>query len=239
MDGIWFKRDDEFKFAGVRGGKVRSCWYLAQGENGLVTAGSRSSPQVNIVASIAAEMRIPCRVHTPEGDPSSEVRRAVDKGAVLVQHKAGYNNVIIARAREDAKRLGWRNIPFGMECDEAVWQTRQQVENIPRDVMRLVVPCGSGMSLAGILHGLKDNDLHIPVLVVVVGSDPVKRLNRFAPADWCEQVEIVQAKEEYHNPAKGLHECSGIKLDPIYEAKTIPFLRGGDCLWVVGIRETA
>lgn len=47
--GFLVKRDDLFRVAGVRGGKVRSCWHLAQGAEGLVTAGSRSSPQVNIV----------------------------------------------------------------------------------------------------------------------------------------------------------------------------------------------
>ena len=43
---LWLKRDDLYSVAGVAGGKVRSCWALAQGARGLVTAGSRASPQV-------------------------------------------------------------------------------------------------------------------------------------------------------------------------------------------------
>jgi hypothetical protein len=124
---VWVKRDDLFSVAGVSGGKVRSCWHLAQGATGLVTAGSRSSPQVNIVAHIAKALGIPCRVHTPAGDLSPEVLSAQAAGAEVVQHKAGYNNVIIKRARDDAKAQGWREIPFGMECTEAVTQTRGQV----------------------------------------------------------------------------------------------------------------
>ena len=39
----WLKRDDQFCVGGVQGGKVRTCWKLAQGAKGLVTAGSISS----------------------------------------------------------------------------------------------------------------------------------------------------------------------------------------------------
>ena len=47
------KRDDLFEIAGVCGGKARTCWAMSQGAPGLVTAGSRSSPQANIVAHVA------------------------------------------------------------------------------------------------------------------------------------------------------------------------------------------
>jgi 1-aminocyclopropane-1-carboxylate deaminase/D-cysteine desulfhydrase-like pyridoxal-dependent ACC family enzyme len=141
---------------------------------GLVTAGSRSSPQVNIVAHIAKTLGIPCRVHTPAGELSPEVQAAVGAGAEVVQHKAGYNNVIIKRARDDAKARGWREIPFGMECTEAVTQTRGQVASIAEAVRagaikRVVMPVGSGMSLAGVLHGLRGHGLTVPVVGVVVG----------------------------------------------------------------------
>ena len=63
--GYYFKRDDLYRVAGVSGGKARTCWGLAQGAPGLVTAGSRHSPQVNIVAHIAQELGVPCRVHVP------------------------------------------------------------------------------------------------------------------------------------------------------------------------------
>jgi len=84
VDDYFLKRDDLFEVAGVRGGKARTCWSLAQGAVGLVTAGSRSSPQVNIVAHIARDLGIPCRVHTPEGEPSPEVADAVTCGAEWV-----------------------------------------------------------------------------------------------------------------------------------------------------------
>lgn len=235
---VWLKRDDLYEQAGVRGGKVRTCWQLAQGATGLVTAGSRSSPQANIVAHVAAALGIPCRVHTPEGALSPELVAAQAVGAEVVQHKAGYNSVIIARAREDAAARGWREIPFGMECQEAVEATAGQVANVPAEVGRIVVPVGSGMSLAGILHGLeRAGRTEVQVLGVVVGADPAKRLDRWAPAGWRERVELVPSGSDYHQPAS-ITTAWGLELDAHYEAKAAPWCEPGDLLWLVGIRAT-
>jgi len=234
---IWLKRDDLWMVAGVPGGKVRTCWHLAQGAQGLVTAGSRASPQVNIVAHIAQRLGVPCRAHVPSGALSPEVLSAQEAGAEIVQHKPGYNSVIVARARDDAAEHGWVEIPFGMECAEAVNQTRQQVRDFPVGVRRLVVPVGSGMSLAGILYGLKDQGITLPVLGVVVGAAPEKRLDKYAPADWREMVELVNAGIDYHTEVNA--SIGGVRLDPHYEAKCKPFLVSGDMLWIVGIRSTA
>jgi 1-aminocyclopropane-1-carboxylate deaminase/D-cysteine desulfhydrase-like pyridoxal-dependent ACC family enzyme len=236
--GLYVKREDTFEIAGVRGGKVRTCWALSQRAVGLCTAGSRSSPQVNIVAHIAKHLNIPCRVHTPQGELSPELISARDAGATIVQHKAGYNNVIIARAREDAKRLNWTNIPFGMECWEAVYQTRTQVKDIPKEVKRIVIPVGSGMSLAGLLNGLRiDLGSRIPVLGIKVGADPTERLRKYGPVgvDWL--VTLANSGLDYHAPAVTA-QLDSIRLDSHYEAKCLPFLQPGDLFWIVGIRET-
>lgn len=235
---VYLKRDDLFQIAGVRGGKVRTCWHLAQGAKGLVTAGSRSSPQVNIVAHIAREISIPCRVHTPTGALSPEVRQAQDCGAEVIQHKAGYNNVIIARAREDAARHGWTNIPFGMECSEAVRQTAAQflASELPPEIERIVVPVGSGMSLAGILAGMAKSGCALPVLGVLVGADPFDRLDRYAPG-WRNRCELVRSALAYDEPALK-RKLGDIPLDSIYEAKCLPMLRPHDLFWLIGLRAT-
>jgi DNA modification methylase len=238
--GPWkIKRDDLFEINGVRGGKVRTCWALANKATpqGLVTAGSRQSPQVNIVAHIAQHLGIHSAAFIPEGEFSTEIGNAAHAGAAIHQVKAGYNNVIIARARQHAKDTGWTEIPFGMECVEAVTQTRKQAANIPKDTKRIVMACGSGMSLAGVLWGLKDQGIKAHVQAVVVGADPTDRLERFAPKDWRETTEIIQPEEDYHRPAARTN-LEGLELDPIYEAKCLPYLRPGDLLWVVGIRQT-
>lgn len=234
---FWLKRDDLYEFAGVRGGKVRTCRALAAGAPGLVTAGSRASPQVNIVAHVARALGVPCRVHVPTGALAPEVAAAAECGAEIVRHSPGYNTVIIARAREDAAARGWREIPFGMECEEAVRQTAAQVGDWPDGVRRVVVPVGSGMSLAGVLAGLARAGRDMPVLGVAVGADPTKRLDRFAPG-WRSRCSLVRSRLDYHAAAP-VDRLGDVVLDPIYEAKCLPFLVAGDLLWCVGIRQTA
>lgn len=233
--GYLVKRDDLFTIDGGRGGKARTCLGLARGAAGLTSAGSRSSPQMNIVAGVARHLGIPAMLHTSEGAYTPEMAQAVQRGGQITQHKAGYNNVIYARARDDAKTRGWVEIPFGMECPEAITNTRRQVANIPTTVARIVVSVGSGMSLAGILWGLKDAGLSIPVLGVVVGADPRKRLAKYAPKDWANMVTLEDAGMDY-SASPDQTTLGQIKLDPIYEAKCIRFMRDGDLLWVVGCR---
>lgn len=236
---LWVKRDDLFVSAGRCGGKVRTCARLAErAAVGVVTAGSRSSPQVEIVASVAAALGLRCRCHIPTGPATAQTAAAEEAGATIVRHRAGYNNVIIARAREDAALRGWTEIPFGMECAEAVEATAGQVANVaPLPWRRLVVPVGSGMSLAGILAGLAAAGDDRPVLGVVVGASPARRLDRWARG-WRRRpgVELVEAGIDYHRAAPETALPSGLELDPIYEAKCLPWLLPGDLFWIVGRR---
>lgn len=233
----FFKREDLYSVGGVSGGKVRTCLFLAQDARGLVTAGSRSSPQVNIVAHIAKHLGIPARAHTPQGKLSAELVDAQTCGCEIVQHRAGYNSVIMARARADATATGLTEIPFGMQCSEAVKQNRRQVHNLPRGIKRIVIPVGSGMSLAGLLWGMKDCGFDAPVLGIRVGADPRKQLDKFAPDDWKDKVKLISSGNNYHSPAKE-SVFEGIELDAFYEAKCLTFLQPGDLLWIVGVRRT-
>jgi 1-aminocyclopropane-1-carboxylate deaminase/D-cysteine desulfhydrase-like pyridoxal-dependent ACC family enzyme len=247
--GYWVKRDDLYVApGGAPGGKARTCYAIAtrakaNGAGGLITAGSRSSPQVNIVAQIGRELGLPVRFHTPEGAPGPEVEAAIAAGAERVSHKAGYNSVIVARALEDAKKNDWALIPFGMECEEAVLQTAGQVaslKGLEKEVKRIVIPVGSGMSLCGVLHGLGRFGLKIPVTGVVVGADPTKRLDKFCPLwRFVRGLEIIPAGVSYDTKVTQDLDWLGPKLDPIYEAKCFKFLRPGDLFWIVGIRQTA
>ena len=236
--GVWLKRDDLFEIAGVRGGKARACYLLARAASeGLVTASARQSPQASIVARIARHLGLPCRVHTPSGSPTPELEDALQQGAERIAHPAGYNRVIIARAREDGWRRGWTVIPFGMECWEAVRCAAHQTANLPRGAKRLIVPVGSGMTLSGVLVGLERRGRSLPVFGVVVGADPRKRLDRWAPPDWRKQATLVRSPLPYHRPAPET-ELTGLALDPTYEAKCLPFLEQRDCFWIVGVRRT-
>lgn len=237
---IWLKRDDLYSYAGRHGGKVRTCRTIAMeakrcGCVGLITAGSRQSPQVSIVSAIASHLGMRCRVHVPAGADTPQIDAALSAGAEVVRHRPGYNTVIVARAREDvATSPAWGHVPFGMETEYAVEATASQVLSaLLVGPSRIVVPVGSGMSLAGVLCGMVAPS--VPVLGVVCGASPMGRLDRYAPLwrAWG-NVELVSASVDYHRHVEA--SVGDVGLDPVYEAKCAEFLRPGDLLWVVGHR---
>ncbi len=234
-EGIWLKRDDAFEIHGARGGKVRACLAYAQKRPGaLVTASARVSPQSFCVAAVAGALGRACRVHTAWGNATPELARARALGASIIAHRPGYTSVITRRATDDASQGEAVLIPFGMACAEAIEATASQTSNLPDQVNRLVMPVGSGVSLAGVLWGLKQSARRLPILGVVVGAAPTKRLDQWAPSDWREDVTLIDAGVAYERPASV--SIGGVTLDPIYEAKCAQFLADGDCLWIVGCR---
>jgi len=237
----WLKRDDTYEYAGRYGGKVRTCRWLAEraaerGAVGLITAGSRQSPQVSIVSAVAAHLGMACRVHVPAGADTPQTDAALYAGAEVVRHRPGYNTVIVARAFSDAMvNRDWEYVPFGMETEAAVVMTGTQVTSaVAVAPSRIVVPVGSGMTLAGILRALPSLDPTIPVLGVVCGADPIARLDRYVPSWRAQRVDLLSASTDYHRHV--LAEIDGLSLDPVYEAKCAEFLRPNDLLWVVGHR---
>ena len=238
---VWVKRDDHFTINGVSGGKVRGCWRLAQNAKGLITASSRKSPQAVIVARIAQHLGIPARLHTPKGKDTEEMILVREAGGEIIQHKAGYNNVIIRRALDDANTLKtFTYIPFGMEHRNALQGTANEVYSLKpleHKINRIVVPIGSGMSFCGILKGMQMYQLdHIPIVGVRVGADPTKRLDNFAPMMWRinHDFKLEKSKYDYHDEVEA---CIGdLPLDPVYEAKCLEYLEPDDLLWVVGVR---
>ena len=202
----------------------------------MTTAGSRQSPQVELVARIANGLELRCTAHVPSGDISTgPIAEAIKLNANIIQHKPGYNSVIIARSREYAKKHNYTDIPFGMECKEAVQQTRKQVKKIPPSVLKIIVPVGSGMSLAGILWGLIDAKRKLKVTGIIVGADPIKRLDKFAPPFWRNMVSLTKIDTPYNKHIGG--KIGNIDLDPIYEAKCLPYISPGNLFWIVGHRD--
>lgn len=193
------------------------------------------SPQAEIVAAFAKSLALPCRVHTAWGGMTPELNAATRLDAEIVSHRPGYNSVIRRRASDDALARGWTEIPFGMESRASTDLTKLQVQNLPKCANRLIVPVGSGMSLAGILHGLLESEIRLPVLGVMVGANPHRRLDRWAPAGWRDLVELVRCDAPYHHALTGV-AVGGIALDPIYEAKCLAHCKRNDCLWIVGHR---
>ena len=249
-DQYWFKRDDLFEICGAKGGKSRACFSYVCHElskhhgvkiQGLITGGSRSSPQVQIVGYIAKCLGLRARLHIPRGEIPDYIKRATsDLGHEVYQWFPGFNHVISTRVKEDvvSQHEKWIEIPFGMEFTEALECTSNQVKNLPFPKFnRIVIPVGSAMTLIGIILGLnKMGHGQTPILGVYVGKDPVKMMDKWLPSiNWRETVTLVKSPHKYHQIASVV-DFGGISLDPIYEAKVIPFVKPGDLLWIIGHR---
>jgi len=248
---LYFKRDDMFSVCGVKGGKARSAFSIIRNalignslsniSTSFVTAGSRMSPQCEIVSEICESFGVHCHLFMPRGkDTSVTINIGKNEFSTIHRTKVGYNSVLLHDAKNFAKENNYYYIPFGMECIDNIEVTKHQVKNIPQKVKRIVVPCGSGMSMISIIKGLQYyNRNDIEVVGVVVGKDPHKTFERFLKNDLFSYTNIKYSFEysvyKYDQVPKELTIC-GIELDPVYESKCIPFLRDNDLLWIVGHR---
>ena len=240
-EGIWLKRDDLFEVHGVHGGKARSAYQvilelLEKGYDTIVTAGSRQSPQCEIVSYICEGLGVNCVLFMPFGGDTSVISHIKDNQHTRIERvRPGYNNIIVARAKEYAQNRGCGYVPFGMECAKNVEVTSEQVKNIPEEVKRIVIPVGSGMSFSSIISGMTKYGVNKPVLGVRVGKDPSKIINEYAFGLEFVDYEIVTSGVDYHTAVE--EYVGDYQLDPIYEGKCREFLQSGDMLWVVGRRK--
>jgi DNA modification methylase len=233
--GFLVKREDAWSRGGASGAKSRAMFAAAESSPGLITAGARNSAQIERGALVARALGIPCRIHTGHGSESTEMALCVQAGAEVFQHFR--MNTIKARFREDVvEHSGWASFPFGMEHPVYLEQVAAQVVNVPESVRRIVVPFGSGMTLAAVVLGLEAAGRDIPVLAVSVGTKSTSRLDEYAPG-WESRVTVLEHPSAYEDPASELL-LGELRLDPIYEAKCIPYLEEGDLLWTVGVRSS-
>ncbi len=103
--------------------------------------------------------------------------------------------------------------------------------DIIKQCKRLVIPVGSGTTLIGIVHGLKKNNIDIPVIGVMTGMDATKNIyERFK--DFTKEYDITLVKSELKYSQE---LCTDIipDLNKIYESKCLEFIENGDLFWIV------
>lgn len=241
IENVYVKRDDKFVVHGVCGGKARSAYQLIldgieKGYKEFVTAGSRMSPQCELISCLCENMGVKCHLFMPRGKDTSVILN-INKNKLSTIHrtKVGYNSVIVKWSKDFAEENNFYYIPFGMECEENINITMHQVLNIPDGIKRIVMPVGSGMSFVSVLNGLEYYNRHdISVVGVSVGKDVQKTLDKYLNAPNI-SYQIVKSKSSYEKEASE-YMIGDLELDKIYEAKCLPYLNDGDLLWVVGKR---
>ena len=241
---LYYKRDDFFVINGVCGGKARVVYEMVKngidcGNREFVLCGSRDSRQCEIVAKICEFFGVNSHLFMPSGKNTDIIDSISNtNGATIHRTKVGYNNVLISQSKAYALERGWSYIPFGLECQEAIAINMPQVQNIPDCVNRIVVPCGGGMNMIAIIKGLDFYGMHDKEVVgVIVGKNPKDVFAKYIQNDIFNNVNVKYRFEhalvDYHT--KSVSQTIGdIELDPIYEAKCVPFLQSGDLMWIVG-----
>lgn len=240
----FYKMENEFIIHNVCGGKVRVVNELVkkainQGYKNFVTCGSRDSRQCQVVANICAYYNVNSHLFMPNGKETDIMKSILGiQSSTIHQTKVGYNNVLIYCSKEFSKNNNMYYIPFGLDCLDTIDINMHQVQNIPDNINRIIIPCGSGMNMISVIKGLEYyKRTNIEVVGVIVGSKPYKIFEKYLPNNLFEKSSVkwsfLESPQKYNCVAKET-TIDGIELDNMYEAKCIPFLKKGDLLWIVG-----
>jgi 1-aminocyclopropane-1-carboxylate deaminase/D-cysteine desulfhydrase-like pyridoxal-dependent ACC family enzyme len=201
-DGVYFKRDDLYTpfsdLPELSGGKTRQMQmlmdYLFKNNlwkyNGLITYSGVTSAQSLIVSRIAYENNIPCIIGVGvnkkhfdiEKHPALSASKKYNAEVVAVAG-IGFSKVLETRCKYIADKLNYFLIDFGLNVDKHAFGIirgiASQVQNLPNDIDNLIIPCGSGVSMAGIIVGLKLYNKKVKRIVgiQISGYDRKQKIN--------------------------------------------------------------
>ena len=271
-ENIFYKRDDLYRPFGrdnVNGGKVRQGLSLVvenlenirnTHNNTIITQSSVGSPQGAIVAIVAREFGLRCIVcvggrleQTLYKHPQMRLIKKFG-GEIKIVAGHGMPGVLNARINEINKKENFFNIGYGINVESCysslIDTTANQVKNLPKELDYLVVPVGSGLQMAGMLKGVKDQNKKIGKIIGVQAGASRKRkieeLLRGLKIDY----DLIAPIAPYEKLFKDENIINGgAHLDPLYEAKAHYWMRNemishyGEkrkhpkvCFWVIGHR---
>lgn len=268
QNGVLYKRDDWFAPFGLtepNGGKLRQAWSLLlrnadtirkHHNNTVVCQTSIHSSTGAWTAKVAQMLGMRCIVCV--GGSNQDRLTEHHMMALATRYGADCRNVagtgmsgtVMSRLYKIVENEGAWNA-----CFEDNWEqfpdclldvTSYQVQNLPDDLDVLVIPCGGGIQMSGILRGLVRYGKKVGrVLGCHVGPDRRKAIDsRIEPLEYGRPVyELVPLNTVYSKPETFL--LDGIPMDEIYEAKAAKWMLQNidtknrrTMLWVVGRRPT-
>lgn len=190
--GLYYKREDAFAplgYGGINGSKLRQLVYLMrpmQNGPGVVTACSVLSPQSSMTALVGQHFQIPVTVifgatHRFSALKHENPKIAESAGARFEFIRVAYNPALQRACKSYSERHGLDVVPYGITTPEGATAQQvadfhavaaPQVQNIPTEVRTLILPFGSGNSVAGILTGLAKYGYGSVNQIVLVGIGP-------------------------------------------------------------------
>lgn len=176
---VFVKRDDLYAMppappvAKLRGLELLLGRLDSEGQNLVGCFEARVSSIGHGVAAVCkSHPHLSCIVAYPETRGhglTPSLTWARELGAELLPIPSNYLNVCYALARRVVERRGGHMIPFGFECAEAIAAVALEARTVPPECLiggTLVLCCGSGVTLAGLLRGLQI----LPARIVGVSS---------------------------------------------------------------------
>lgn len=265
-NGILFKRDDlymPFDDIPLSGGKVRQAICLISNNidkirneynNHIITSTNIDSPQGLIVTRVAKDYDIKSTVFLGGTTLKKVVvknimRNAYNFGAKFEFAKVAYENVILNEIKK--KKINGEkffHIKFGINIDEdkesILGANSYQVQNLPKDLDYLVIPCGSAISFCGIILGLMKYNIHPKNIVgiQISGKDLFVFVENTLDFEHLPYKLYISKDYPYHRQLK-MPIVDSFTLDPIYEAKAYDYMLkylGNEikgkkvCFWCVG-----
>ncbi len=254
---IWLKREDLSGFMGG-GNKVRQAEYLiaealSQGATDIVAAGGAQSNHLRILSGAAAKYHLNCHlalygkeVSTPTGN------LLISKMAGAHLNFSGKNprtsaDDLAKKLCEELKKKGQRPyfIPRGgasvtgiLGWIDFVKELKEQTEDLKIDMDRLILPVGSGGTIAGIQQGQITYDANWKVTGFATSKNKTKSLEKVLSLakeldenkKSLEGIEIFDEflgggygviTPEVVNFSKNFLKKNGILLDPVFSAKAM------------------
>jgi hypothetical protein len=105
-----------------------------------------------------------CYPHLKAGTIPTPVRIAEQLGAEIVRLRGNFVSICFAQASKIVSARGGVMIPFGLDCPESVAAIAEEARRVPASILRdgtVVLSCGSGVTLAGLLRGFDPMPRHI------------------------------------------------------------------------------
>ena len=272
INGILVKRDDLFKpfsDAEVNGGKLRQAIHLLlqakiEGFTRVLTGCSILSPQGPIITVVAKYLGLDCMVFyggtNEKSLQSKDMPRLVRKyGGEIRLVSSGRHTVLyheIKRIKEEKDFI----VEYGMNSKEPKHfisfyeTTANQVKNLPDELDHLVITCGSGITAAGIIYGLKKYNKNVKT-IWLVGTAPnrIKKVkDRLLTLQMFSKIGNLVSHEfnyidlygqgvKYEDREENVF-LGDVEMHPHYEGKTFKWMRdnligklkGLMLFWIVG-----
>jgi 1-aminocyclopropane-1-carboxylate deaminase/D-cysteine desulfhydrase-like pyridoxal-dependent ACC family enzyme len=243
---------------------------MQQKLTGVVTGCGVDSPQGAIVATIARYFNIPSIVIVGGTKEDSIPKKkmlvlARNLGAKIEIMSLGYHTILYKRAKDIQAQTGYTIVDYGInlknDVDAIINSTSKQVQNIPDTLDNLIVTCGSGLTIGGILLGLylykkKVKNIYVVNVAMYDREEKILQTLDFLTSPYGPYYNVSELRDMkfnyvnlfslgwFQHKSREKQMIADVVLHPLYEAKTYKWCLENNiclknsCFWNIGVEPT-